>query len=146
MSNNILEGTVKEQNLVKLTLRGYRYEGVFLTEKKIGKIKLDDKFPVIWIHKYCWDGSGIIKDRKTGEEQKIFLNITANNYSPNELKDNIIYFNKYLDKQKITDYPAVIDLQLQIMYKKAQRKRGRKAIIHPEPLKTRDLIKKGFVV
>jgi len=144
MNKNTLDGIVKVQNLVKLSLKGNRYEGVFLTEQKIGKIKLEDKFPAIWIYRYSFEGEGVIKDKKTGERQEILLNIVSSN-NQKELKDNIIYFDEYLNKERIKDYAFIIDLQLQRMYKKAERERSRKAVIHPEPLKIRDLIKKGLL-
>lgn len=140
----MLDKIVKEKKFSELTLKGYRYEGVFLTEQKIKKIKLEDKFPAIWTYRYSFEGEGVIKDKKTNEEQKIFLRDITNRYIT-KLKDYIIYFDGYLNKERIKDYAFIIDLQLQRMYKKAERKRSRKAVIHPEPLKIRDLIKKGLL-
>lgn len=140
----MLDEIVKEKKFSELTLKGNQYEGIFLAEQRIEKIKLEDKFPAIWIYRYSFEGKGIIKDKKTNEEQKIFLSDITDRYIT-RLRDYIIYFDEYLNKEKIKDYASIIDLQLQRMYKKAERKRGRKAVIHPEPLKIRDLIKKGFV-
>ncbi len=139
----MLDEIVKEKKFSELTLKGNQYEGLFLAEQKIERIKLKDRFPAIWIYRYYWEGEGIIKNKRTGERQGILLNIVSSN-NQKELKDNIIYFDEYLNKEKIKDYASIIDLQLQIMYKKAERERSKKAVIHPEPLKIRDLIKKGF--
>jgi hypothetical protein len=140
----MLDEIIKEKKFLELTLKGNRYEGTFLVERKIERIRLEDRFPAIWIYGYCWEGEGVIKDRKSGEEQRISLDASGNN-TKKGLKDNIIYFDEYLNEQRIIDYSAIIDLQLRKMYEEARKRRKEKVIMRPKPLKVAKLIAKGFV-
>ncbi len=140
----MLDEIIEEKKFSQLTLKGKQYEGRFLAEQKINRIRLKGRLPAIWKYGYFWEGKGVIKDRKSGQEQEVFLD-TSGNHTQQGLRENIIYFDAYFNEQRIIDYSVIIDLQLQEMYEKAKERLGKKVVIHPEPLKVKELIKKGLL-
>ena len=134
----------------ELFLMGNRYEGRFLGKIKKGKKWTGSEYTEAYVDIEWWCGEGIIKDKEIGEERRFFFETKSKEYNLGSLEHEIVCFDRrepYDIRPKIVNYPAVVDLELEVMYEEAKNREDEEIIstVSPTKLEIEDLVERGLI-